>query len=64
MFKGRLKNVSREFSVRSRVFESSKGFSGVFQESVSAQWMFEESFKGVSRMFPGNSKVVSRKIDW
>ena len=47
LFQGRLKGVSREISVGSRVFErSSKKFQG--------------SFKGISRKFQGYLKIVSR----
>ena len=63
MLQGNFKGVSRKSQGCFKKIEG--GFDGVymlFKGVQEVQWVFEESFKGDSRMFQGSFKVVSRKL--
>ena len=69
VFQGSFKGVPRKFlgclkEVSWKIEASFNGALSGFQVCLKeVEWVFEVSFQGVSRMFQGNFKGVSRKIE-
>ena len=63
MFQGCFKGVPRKFFFSRKIEGCFNGVLSGFQVCLNeVEWVFEESFQSVLRMFSGHFKGVSRKI--